>query len=140
MGAAQTLYGKNGGFLVTRGRPRIGVLNGRVFVVGRGEAIECADQAAAKAKLDELLAGEKARFVAKRAKVLAVERAEVAAAVAPSADARGLAVGATVRFAMVPGGPRETVGRIAEIGARSLAVTDARADTYRRAPADVEPV
>ena len=51
--------GERGGFLVKRGKPRYAYLQGKHYVVGNGDAVECASIREAYALRDKLLAERK---------------------------------------------------------------------------------
>lgn len=145
MGVARAVLGSRGGYLTTSGRLRIGVLEGKTYVIGRGRAIECADMGEARKKLDAAIADEKTARDAKkaaRARALEVRAASVvidtANAQAAVSGAKGLVPGARIRFALLAGGPRTMPGSIEEVGTRSILVTDDEGNPYRRAPSDVE--
>ena len=123
------IRGKAGGFLVTGGRPRLATLEGQTYVVGRGQARPVADMAVGRKLMDELLAGEKAAAVTKRAAARVRAVREAAAVVAEV----GLLVGRVVTFQI---DDRTAYGRVTEIGPRAVRIAR-RTDTYLRAAGDI---
>jgi hypothetical protein len=137
------LQGKGGAFMRLGGKLRYQQMNGRHFVVGNLRAVEydtapeCyehVEQAATTRKGSR----DQARIVAAAAARAAIDAAAMAA------DARGIPikVGDRVRFACTPttqlGAAPFWVGRVAEIGGRSVAIDTDDGNTYRRAPGTVE--
>lgn len=108
------INGAAGGYIVTRGRPRYAMLNGEHYAVGRGVAWRF---------------GSVAEAYGQRDKMIAAEKAAVAARVAPASQPAAFAVGARVRI-------DKGAGTVSEIGPRSVRVVMADGTVWRRAACD----
>jgi hypothetical protein len=117
------VQGERGGFVVTRGKPRYAMLEGRHFVVGHGRSVERPTLESAYALRDEWLREDEARRTAARA---------AAAAPVPTT----LSPGDRVRIDVGE-------GVVEEVGVRSVLVktrapNGGPGNLYRRAPGDCE--
>lgn len=131
--------GEGGAYMLTRGEHRVQQINGRVFVVGRGKATEFDGKMALReaCAYRDLLRGREAEAKATERAWQAEAREKEGKGAEARADAAGVGVGARVSFEITPG--VRTIGTVAEIGPRSLAIDAADGTRYRRAIADVRP-